>query len=322
MSETHERVKVLIMGTGPAGLTAAIYSARAGLEPLVVEGGQPGGQLTITTEVENYPGFVDGILGPELMDTVHRQAERFGARFIYGAVTDVDLTTRPLTIDVEGTVYRADTLIVASGASARLLGLESERELMGHGVSACATCDGAFFRGQKVAAVGGGDSAMEEALFLTRFAREVKIIHRRDELRASQIMQKRALANPKIDVVWNSIIEEIVGTREGGVKALRLRNVKTNQVTEEPFDGVFMAIGHDPNSQVFRGKLDLDEKGYIITKPKAHVGDVPATATSAPGVFACGDVQDAHYRQAVTAAGSGCQAAIDAERYLSEHEVP
>lgn len=320
MNEQTNHVKVMIMGSGPAGLTAAIYAARADLEPLVVEGGQPGGQLTITTEVENYPGFENGIMGPELMDVTHRQAERFGTRFVYGAITEVDLSKRPFRIDLEGTIYHADTFIVASGASARLLGVKGEDTLMGYGVSACATCDGAFFRNQDVAVIGGGDSAMEEAHFLTRFAKSVTLIHRRDELRASQIMQSRVLSHEKIKVIWDSVVEEMVGTRETGLTSLKVRNVKTDKVSDVPMQGCFVAIGHDPNTEVFRGKLNMDEKGYLITNPRANKGAVPATGTSVPGVFACGDVQDAYYRQAVTAAGSGCMAAIDAEHFLAEQE--
>jgi thioredoxin reductase (NADPH) len=306
-----ETRKIVILGSGPAGCTAALYTARADLEPLVFEGLQPGGQLTITTEVENFPGFPEGIMGPELVEIMKKQAERFKAEFIGDRVIEVDLGQRPFLIKGEEHQVKAKALIIATGASARRLGLPSEEKLMGYGVSACATCDGFFFRNKKVLVVGGGDSAMEEANFLTKFASQVKIIHRRDKFRASKFMSEKIKSNPKIDYILDSVVEEIIGEKEIGVQAVRYRNVKTGITSQEAFEGVFLAIGHNPNTEIFRGKLELDRNGYIVTRPGSSL-------TSVAGIFAAGDCQDHVYKQAVTAAGSGCMAALDAEKFLQE----
>lgn len=314
---------VIIIGSGPAGLTAAIYTARANLHPLVIEGepsstsDQPGGQLMLTTEVENFPGFPEGIMGPELMARFRDQALRFGAEIVTERVTRVDLSSRPFGVWVgdpqaEQPTYRSRAVIVSTGARSLMLGLEGERRLLGHGVSTCATCDGFFFRGQHIAVVGGGDSAVEEATFLTKFAEKVTLIHRRDELRASKIMQERAFANPKIEILWNHVVDEVLGTTT--VEGLKVRNVLTGEVSELAVTGLFVAIGHQPNTDLFKGQLEMEDTGYLIT----HEG----TRTNVEGVFACGDVQDHVYRQAITAAGSGCMAAIDAERWLEAQPHP
>ncbi len=300
---------VIILGSGPAGLTAAIYSGRANLSPLVVAGTQPGGQLTLTTEVENYPGFETGIMGPDLIDVMRRQAERFGAEIRDDDAIAVDLFHRPFTVKTAERSYEARTLIIATGASAKMLGLDSEKKLLGRGVSTCATCDGFFFKGQPLVVVGGGDSAMEEATFLTKFASKVDVVHRRDTLRASKIMQDRARRNEKIGWIWNSTIDDVYGVAKGRVTGVRLRNLQTGATTDKDVGGVFVAIGHTPNTQLFAGQLELDGGGYIVT-------ETGSSRTSVPGVFAGGDVADHVYRQAVTAAGTGCMAAIDAERFL------
>jgi len=303
---------VIIIGSGCAGLTAAIYAGRANLNPIVIDGFEPGGQLSLTTMVENFPGFPDGILGPDLIENMRKQAARFGAEFRAGAITDVDLSKRPFKISTAKDVFETRALIIASGASARMIGLESERKLVGYGVSTCATCDGYFFRGKEIAVVGGGDTAMEEANFLSKFASRVHLLHRRPEFRASKIMVDRARGNEKIRLVTPVVVQEISDVAKGGVENVTLRNTQTNEITTLPVEGVFVAIGHEPNTKSFRGQLDMDGNGYLIT----HDG----SETNVPGVFAAGDVQDHHYRQAVTAAGSGCMAAIDAEKFLDAHK--
>jgi thioredoxin reductase (NADPH) len=302
---------VIIIGSGCAGLTAAIYAGRANLKPIVIDGYEPGGQLSLTTMVENFPGFPDGILGPDLIENMRKQAQKFGTEFKSGAITDVDLSKPPFKITAGNDTYETRALIIASGATARLIGLESEKKLIGYGVSTCATCDGYFFRGKDIAVVGGGDSAMEEANFLSRFASKVYLVHRRKEFRASKIMVDRARANEKIQFVTPVTVEDISDVTKGGVEHMTLRNTETNDITTLPVQGVFIAIGHEPNTKVFRGKLDMDENGYLITQNGSQ--------SKIPGIFAAGDVQDHRYRQAVTAAGSGCMAAIDAEKFLEAH---
>jgi len=311
----HHHSKVLIIGSGPAGYTAAIYAARANLSPAIVAGLQPGGQMTITTDVENYPGFADVIQGPWLMEQMQKQAEHVGTEMIYDIITDVDFTQRPFQATGDsGNTYSGDSVIITTGAQARWLGLESEQKFQGFGVSACATCDGFFFRDQEVTVVGGGNTAVEEAIYLTNHASKVTLIHRRDALRAEQIMQDRLLNNPKVEMAWDSVVEEVLGKDDPlGVTAVRIKNVKTDETREIPCQGFFVAIGHDPATQVFKGKVDMDDEGYILTKSGS-------TATNVPGVFAAGDVVDKTYRQAVTAAGMGCMAALDAQNFIAEHE--
>ena len=313
MSEKNQHHRLIILGSGPAGLTAAIYAARAILNPVVVSGREAGGQLMITTDVENYPGFPEGIKGPEMMELLKEQALRFGTKFLSGDVIEIDLRQRPFKLNLENKdTLTCDSLIISSGASARWLGLDSEKEFSGKGVSACATCDGFFFRDQDVGVVGGGDTALEEALYLANMCKSVTLIHRRDELRGSKIMQKRTIDHEKISIFWDTVVEEVVGNPKDGMTSLKVRNVKTDEVSEHPFTGLFIAIGHTPNTSLFIDQLELDENGYIQVTPGT-------TYTSVDGVFASGDVQDHVYRQAVTAAGTGCMAAIDAERWLAEH---
>jgi len=304
--------EIIILGSGPAGLTAALYTARANLKPLIAHGPQPGGQLTTTTHVENFPGFSEGILGPDLMEEMRKQTERFGAELVQSPATKIDLSSRPFKIWLEDRLETANALIIATGASAKTLGLEREWELMGYGVSTCATCDGAFFNGQEIVVIGGGDSACEEALFLTKFGKRVRLIHRRDELRASKIMAKRAMEHPKIEIVWNHVPVKLLGSQQSGITGAVLKNTVTGEETEIQCNAIFYGIGHVPNTKLFEGVLDMDENGYLVTKPDS-------TYTNIPGVFACGDVKDHVFRQAVTAAGSGCMAAIEAERFLAEH---
>ena len=315
MSETQHS-KVLIIGSGPAGYTAAIYAARAALEPLIVTGLEPGGQLTITTDVENYPGFAETIQGPWLMEQMQGQAEAVGTRIVNDMITEVDFSVRPFRATGDsGTVYTGDTVVISTGAQARWLGLDSEQKFQGFGVSACATCDGFFYRGKEVVVVGGGNTAVEEALFLTNFATKVTLLHRRDELRAEKILQQRLFANPKIEVMWDTVLEEILGDEDPlGVTGIRVKNVRTGAVGEFPTHGVFIAIGHSPATALFKGKVEMDGEGYIITAPDS-------TATDVPGVYAAGDVKDKIYRQAVTAAGMGCMAALEAEKFIAEQEV-